>query len=334
MKPVSLADKTRLATSTLFLVPPSVDRRLEGRRLAAPLVGGTAKDQDLAMRGVHPDIIELAPPEKKERIGIAQVREAIRSAQFSPAQGERKVCVVFQAEAMTPEAANALLKTLEEPPREMAFVLLAGHAGDLLPTIVSRSRVVRLAPADDQQSAQRLIDRGYPPEDAWWLVSVATRPGELERFSDRLIDIQELQSSAEERAFAMNTAELVAATLDGESVLRRAALRGLLTRAASGDPEILTDGVRTLSGQERDAINVWLQDLLAAAFEALRQAEIGSETGPQSLGTEVPVARMRIACVAIDRAHRALSVYAPTEAVLLRLLLAIGSGFGGDEGVS
>lgn len=339
MQPVSLADKTQQqATSTLYLVPPRFERVSEGRRLAAPLVGDSDRDHTLAVRGAHPDVIELRPPEGKERIGIGQVRDAIRSAQFSPVQGARKVCFVPRAEALTPEAANALLKTLEEPPREMAFVLLAGHAGDLLPTIVSRSRIVRLAPVGSSEHIAALVSAGYAPHDARWLVSVSDRAGELDRFLGSVIDLPSLRSSAQSRASAMHMTELSAAVIDGESVLRRAALVELLARASRRDLDVLTDGVRTLAAQTRDAQFLFLQDLLAACFESLRQAELGTESESAADQGETTLLMtsedLRTACLAIDGAHRALSVYAPAEAILLTLFLAMSSTAGGEARVT
>jgi len=321
-----------MATSTLFLVPSSVDRVSVGRRLAAPLVGSSDRDHAMTLRGVHPDIIELVPPEDKERISIAQVRGAIRSAQFAPVEGIRKVCVVYDAERLTTEAANALLKTLEEPPREMAFVLLAGHAGALLPTIVSRSRIVRLAPSANAEQVESLTGLGYSQDEVRWLVSVANRPGELDRFTRSRFDLPELRTSARARASAMTIAELTAAALEGESVLRRAALQTLLERASEKDSDLLTDGVRLLSQQTREAMFVFLHDLVVATFETLRQSELEQDDGhPRTEPERVPPVILRTACLAIDAAHRALTVYAPVEAILLTLFLAVGEPASGRQ---
>ena len=74
------------------------------------------QEENLVLRGAHLDLIELSAPEGKERIGIAQVREVIHQAQFAPMQAAQKVCLLPRAEQLTMEAANALLKVLEEPP--------------------------------------------------------------------------------------------------------------------------------------------------------------------------------------------------------------------------
>ena len=323
MKAVSLGEKTQYATSTLFLVPGRADRISEGRRLAATMVGETERDHALARRGAHPDVIELAPPEGKERVGIDMVRRAIRAAQFAPVQGEQKVCLIPIAEGLTTEAANALLKTLEEPPREMVFVLLAAHTTDLLPTIVSRSRIVRLPASSTSDLVQRLREVGHEDTDAAWLVSTASREGEIDRFLEGPVDLRALRTTARERVATLAAGELAAACIDGESLLRHASLSLVLKRAARRDAALLTDAVRVLAAQRREAIFSFLQDLLAVCFERAR-AEEGYRHDDDASAEPIGPQRLRRACVAIEHAHRALSVYSPAEAVLLSLFLSIG----------
>src|SRR5947208_292241 len=76
---------------------------------------------------------------------------AIRSLQhtlpFAPVVGRRRVYIVERADTLTEAAANSLLKVLEEPPHYAFFILLTPHPARLLPTILSRSQIVRLSPA-------------------------------------------------------------------------------------------------------------------------------------------------------------------------------------------
>ncbi len=330
MKPVSLANKAQHATSTLFLVPPRVDRREQALRLAAPLVGGTERDRALAHRGAHPDVIELLAPPGKERIGIDQIRDAVRAAQFAPAQGDRKVCVVSSAESLTPEAANALLKTLEEPPREMAFVLLAEQTADLLPTVVSRSRVVRLLPDDGSDLIARLRNVGYDEDGARWISAVANRSGELDRFLSDRIDLDRLRGEARAHIEALGALDLVSAAVAGESVLRREALVTIVERAASRDADLLTEGIRSLASQPRDVAFSLLQDLLLVSFSPFgsERSAVVTDFERERLGA-IGADRLRAFCVAADRAHQALSTHAPADAVFLSLFLSIGGGADG-----
>ena len=315
MKAPSLGQKTRHASSTLYLVPPRADRLSEGRRLATLVVGETERDHALARRGAHPDVIELLPADGKERVGIAAVREAVRAGQFAPVQGDRKVCLIPLAEALTVEAANALLKTLEEPPREMAFVLLASHTADLLPTIVSRSRIVRLSNEEPADLIARLSKLGYSEEDAQWLIEVADREGEIDRFLEAHTDVAPLRDETSRRARSLSATDLMAACTDGESLVRRAALERLLELALERDPNVLTSGIRTLASQSREVLFAFLHDLLDVSFERVRSDD---------------TAAARRACRAIETAYRALSVYTSAEALLLSLFLTIGGVIDGE----
>lgn len=84
----------------------------------------------------HPDLHYIQPAGSS--IKIEQIRSVLRRASFRSYQGGRQVFLIKQAEAMTVEAANCLLKTLEEPARDTVFILLAARPQALLPTVLSR----------------------------------------------------------------------------------------------------------------------------------------------------------------------------------------------------
>src|SRR5437588_6147366 len=96
-------------------------------------------------RGVHADVLVLAPGETGS-IKVDQVREAIDRSAYRPFEGRRRVVIVDQADALIPEAQNALLKTLEEPPAASVFVLVTARPDVLLPTVRSRCQRLRFAP--------------------------------------------------------------------------------------------------------------------------------------------------------------------------------------------
>ncbi len=96
--------------------------------------------------GTHPDVVVLEPDPKKASasIPVDAVREVIRQAGYHRYGARRRVVIVDPAEAMAESAANALLKTLEEPPAGTGFFLVTHNAQALLPTIRSRCQRVRL----------------------------------------------------------------------------------------------------------------------------------------------------------------------------------------------
>jgi DNA polymerase III subunit delta' len=100
----------------------------------------------------HPDLTQLRPPESKSQITVAQIRELIGQLGLTPLRQGMKVAVLYPAEAMNATAANALLKTLEEPPGPSCVILVTTSLGRLPATIVSRCLKVRI-PAPDPRLA-------------------------------------------------------------------------------------------------------------------------------------------------------------------------------------
>ena len=113
--------------------------------------------------GSHPDVLTLEPtPDKATaNIPVKVVREVIRKSGYHRYAGRRRIVVIDPAEAMQPAAANALLKTLEEPPEGTGFILIASHASALLPTIVSRCQRMRFGPVSQEALVPWLKDRGH-----------------------------------------------------------------------------------------------------------------------------------------------------------------------------
>ena len=94
----------------------------------------------------HPDYHELGEDLKVKSIKIEEIRKAIEESSLKPYEGSWKVFVVLQAGRMTPDASNAILKTLEEPPARTVFILTAESKTELLETIQSRCFEIRLKP--------------------------------------------------------------------------------------------------------------------------------------------------------------------------------------------
>ena len=127
--------------------------------------------------GNHPDVRIF--DREDEAIKIDSIRELQRELSLSPVEGRFRVVVLSHFERATRSAANALLKTLEEPAPQVVIVLTVTDPGALLPTIVSRCQVItlRALPAEDIFAA--LLDRWQIPEpDARLLAQLASgRPG-------------------------------------------------------------------------------------------------------------------------------------------------------------
>ena len=101
-----------------------------------------------ALAGSHPDLFYFSP-DKKASMGVETVRDIKKSLFFMPNDGDRKVYIIDDAQKMTVQAQNALLKFIEEPPASVLFFIVADKKESLLPTVVSRTRIISLAPSDN-----------------------------------------------------------------------------------------------------------------------------------------------------------------------------------------
>ena len=129
--------------------------------------------------GNHPDIHLIEPLPDKRDISIDQLRELQHDLSLRPYEAPRKACIIEPAERMSVNAANSLLKTLEEPPGNALIILLTENAGMLLPTIRSRCQLIRFAPLSPEHVLLLLERRGMAPETATLLAPMSG--GSLQR---------------------------------------------------------------------------------------------------------------------------------------------------------
>lgn len=111
-----------------------------------------------------PDVQKISPEGKS--VKIDQIRELRQAAYLRPMTGKKRVFIINEADKMTEDAANALLKTLEEPPPFSSIILVADNINLLLPTIISRCRVLNFSFIDKKEVAKDLVQEGYPPDRA------------------------------------------------------------------------------------------------------------------------------------------------------------------------
>lgn len=96
--------------------------------------------------GTHPDVFAIGVEEEATQIRIAQIRQLLSMLDFQPLEGRNKVFIINPASLMNPEASNALLKGLEEPPENSFFVLIAVNVHELLLTVRSRCQIYHFSP--------------------------------------------------------------------------------------------------------------------------------------------------------------------------------------------
>lgn len=127
-----------------------------------------------AESGNHPDIIRITH-EKPASIGVEDVREQlVGDIQIRPYSGRYKIYIIDDADKMTVQAQNAILKTIEEPPEYGIIMLLTENADGLLPTILSRCVRLELTPVQDSLIKEHLMQKfGIPEYDARFAAAFA-----------------------------------------------------------------------------------------------------------------------------------------------------------------
>ncbi len=182
----------------------------------------------LIMRGSHPDVriagmasqaaaIKADEAARQKELKIATIREWQHDISLRPYEGRRRVLILHDAERLNEESSNAMLKTLEEPP-DYATIILVSNSTDLLPTIVSRCRVLRLRPLPRRQVAEALVSRNIIADDAellaaWsggrvgWAIAAAAQPETITARQEQLTALVELGIHSHNRGIAFRWAE-------------------------------------------------------------------------------------------------------------------------------
>jgi DNA polymerase-3 subunit delta' len=285
----------KLAQAYLFVGIEGVGKATTARALAAALscelrpgegCGTCASCRKLA-EGTHPDLIRLEP--EGASIKIDQVRSLEEHLGYPPHEGRHRVVLIDGADRFTESAANALLKSVEEPRPQNLFVLITAAIHRVVPTLVSRCQRVRFRPLESDSVLAILGRQGEASSEAARRAAAALAGGSAGRAlkllqSEQMGTIQETVSS------------LLRASAEG-SVLPLFESAG----AAGRDRLLLTEAL--------DYLRVWLRDLLllreslegsgrlinAGSVDQLR-AESAAWTGPGLLS----------ALRAVDETQRAL----------------------------
>ena len=124
---------------------------------------GECRSCKQAASGNQPDIIRVSH-EKPNTIGVEDIRKVTGDIAIKPYSSEKKIYIINEAEKMTVQAQNALLKTLEEPPEYAVILLLTTNVDALLPTIQSRCVLLTMKPAKDEAVKKFLMENLMIPE--------------------------------------------------------------------------------------------------------------------------------------------------------------------------
>ena len=291
--------------------------------LTAPEASGTAAPPDACgvcgacqriARGVHTDVIIIEPGETGS-IKVDAVRAVVNQAAFRPFEGRRRVVIIDDADRLLPEAQNALLKTLEEPPSASMFLLVTSRPHLLLATVRSRCPELQFGGLSTDEIADILVTRHQFDQPAA-LVAAASADGSVARaIESGSTDLMQARQSAAGVLKALAAApnpkrrleigkELVGARRGGRS--SAAADRETLTRRLRALGTLFRDLQMVAAGGER----AWL----ANADLAAELAELVRSYDPDRAGRGF---------ASIERAVHALSRNASPKVVVDWLALQI-----------
>lgn len=246
---------------------------------------------------VHPDVMVLERGlyaalgkdlDEKQNISTEQVRRVLLSRlTFSPHEGRGRLVIIKQAEELHTSAANALLKTLEEPPPNTHFVLITSRGRLLLDTIRSRTLLVRFTPLNESVMRRLLSERGVP--------------------SDLHTQLIELSGGSMSAALAFADAE--------ETVARRAFVDSVKAALAAPDASDAMALAQTRD-KEKDALKERLAVLAVTLAREARESELagrGAGAGPDHVSAIL---------VAMRELERNISPALVIETMLLRMRAA------------
>ena len=295
--------------SWLITGPPGSGRSNLAYAFATALLSAGDGDDESTRRQVeartHPDLAVLAT--ERVIISIDEVRALVSSSQFSPSVARYRVMVVEDADRMTERTSNVLLKALEEPPPRTVWILCAPSEADLIPTIRSRVRSVRLRiPALEDVAALIAKRDGVDPalatraaREAQSHIGMAHRLATNEQARDRRAHTLETAlgiHNVSDAVVASSTllevagADAKAMTLERDAQEREGALRSLGVEPGGTIPPALRSQIRTLEEDQkrratrslRDGLDRIMVDLLSL-YRDILLIQLGSDVEPINL---------------------------------------------------
>lgn len=297
-----------------FAMAVNCDQRVEGTAEGLPC--GVCRSCRRIEGDLHPDVLHVKP--QGAFIRIDQIRALCDTLALKPYEAGTRLAILHDAQALNPEAGNALLKVLEEPPAGTILILTATQTSDLLPTIVSRCRRVRFNPLRRETIAALLSERQHvDPQQAAPLAAMAG--GSYTRAVDMATD----DWAAWRRWVLSGAGLLVPATMDRQPLSRLMAFAEQLVKAKAHLDDAL------------ELIKSWLRDLVVVKYapDKVLHRDLMAELSPEAPTTDDRKLVARYS--AVEAAQSALRSNANArlciEALVLRLSGRLGDGASGPD---
>ena len=286
------------------------------------------------MRKKHPDV-RMFEPEGAAGYLVEQVRGIVADTALAPIQADRKVYILDRVDLLGVQAANAFLKTLEEPPADVVLILLARTRESVLPTIVSRSQVVPFRTIPVSEAAGIVVQNsGASPEQA--RVALQACDGSITRaveflksnerleFRARVLEVLACLRRADDWdviGFAADLVVRVKLPLDTVRAEQEAELaENADFLAKSAIRQIEARNKRQLTGITRS----WLRDVMAQAAGAPEQV-VNADVKPsiEEAAARTDAARAAAAIAAVRRCDVAISYNVSPETCIDAMLLEV-----------
>ena len=291
----------RLASTFLFVGPPGIGKHTFALKLAQALLCETAREEELDPCGhcpacqqvaarTHPDLILVSKPAERSFIPVElfigdrehRMREGMcHDIALKPFCGGRRIAVIDDADFLNQEGANCMLKTLEEPPPKSVIILIGSSEQKQLPTIRSRSQIVRFRPLPQETVAQLLVSKGLADDPQTAARLAALSEGSMRRaleLADEALDDFRgtlLSHLSDPQADSVEFAKSLGPFVDQagkEAPPRRARMQQLFGMAADFYRQLMRslaglpiEGDEALVRAVRAAYGVWPGDQEAAA---------------------------------------------------------------------
>ena len=256
--------------------------------------------------GNHPDIIRVTSQTKT--IGVEPIRELRADIGIKPFQGKWKIYIIEKGDTMTPQAQNAFLKTLEEPPQHAIIIILADNLAGLLPTIISRCQIIRIPLLSAQNIAEIIESQAQVPRERALVFAKLAQglPG----------NGLELASSQEYQEMRNESLEILEELAKSSMVQAMGYVDYFLERRDKAT-EIL------------DMIELWLRDILVLKQGSSRDIIINMDKIPpmESLAKAFTIRDIQCIIENIEDSKRMLRSHANFQLTIENLLMNIqGSG--------
>jgi DNA polymerase-3 subunit delta' len=331
------AETGAVAHAYLFCGPTGTGKKTAARALACAVFCadggcGSCPACRRVQAGTHPDV-HVVRPEGVSGHLIEQVRDLIHDVYLKPIEASHKVYIIEDAGLLAGAAANAFLKTLEEPPADVVLVLLADDYDDMLPTLASRCHVVRFSPVP-VPTALAVLQERTGANEAEARAALAAADGVLPRAIEFLrspgrrnarqavLDVLKRLPVMDGHDVLLAARELLSRVrapveeAKGSQALELEAAREFLTKGAAGDIE--KRHKRELTAREREGVTElmsvtesWLRDCLVMArgvHELVENADAADATAEVAAALSVPAAVRALEAVSRARTRIAYNV--------------------------